>query len=524
LLYLFEDYVLDTERRELRRGGAAVAVEPRVFDLLAYVIENRQRVVSRDDLIARLWDGRIVSESAIASCINGVRSAIGDSGEAQRLIKTVPRKGIRFVGAVREEHGDPWAAAPTTGGEKPAGPTFPDRPSIVVLPFDNLDGEQVQDYLSDGITEDIITELSRFSELLVIACNSSFQYKGKAVDVRQVGRELGVRYVLQGSIRRSGDRVRISVQLVDAVTGAHRWAERYDRQFEDIFAIQDELTRTIAPILAAHVNQAEIERTLNKPPAAWQAYDYYLRAVHIQVPYYSSLKAADLYQVRGLLEQSLALDPEYARACVRLAWTHFAAWVNPLDGDHLSPAALDRAYQLARKAVELDPKLPDAHAFLGHALGRRGEHDAAIAAFERALALNPNFTDWRFAENLVYAGEPERAIAAIKRHMRLDPYYVPLAPVWLAVAHYVLKAYAQAVPPLQECVSRAPDLRTGHLWLAATYAQLGRLDEARSQAAEVLRIEPTWSNNGVGRRIYVFRRPEDAEHLLDGLHKAGLPD
>jgi adenylate cyclase len=524
LLYLFEDYVLDTERRELRRDGAAVAVEPRVFDLLAYVIENRQRVVSRDDLVARIWDGRIVSESAIASCINGVRSAVGDSGEAQRLIKTVPRKGIRFVGAVREEHGDPWAAAPTTGGEKPAGPTLPNRPSIVVLPFDNLNGEQAQDYFSDGITEDIITELSRFSELLVIACNSSFQYKGKAVDVRQVGRELGVRYVLQGSIRRSGDRVRISVQLVDAVTGAHRWAERYDRRFEDIFAIQDELTRTIAPILAAHVNQAEIERTLNKPPAAWQAYDYYLRAVHIQVPYYSSLKAADLYQVRGLLEQSLALDPEYARACVRLAWTHFAAWVNPLDGDHLSPAALDRAYQLARKAVELDPKLPDAHAFLGHALGRRGEHDAAIAAFERALALNPNFTDWRFAENLVYAGEPERAIASIKRHMRLDPYYVPLAPVWLAVAHYVLKAYAQAVPPLQECASRAPDLRTGHLWLAATYAQLGRLDEARSEAAEVLRIEPTWSNKGVGRRIYVFRRPEDAEHLLDGLRMAGLPD
>jgi adenylate cyclase len=179
---------------------------------------------------------------------------------------------------------------------------------------------------------------------------------------------------------------------------------------------------------------------------------------------------------------------------------------------------------LARKAVELDPKLPDAHAFLGHVLGRRGEHGAAVAAFDRALALNPNFTDWRLAENLLYAGEPVRAIEAIKRHMRLDPFYVPLAPVWLGVAHYLMKAYAEAMPPLQECVSRAPGLRTGHLWLAANYAQLGRLNDARAEAAEVLRIEPTWSNKNTGERIYVFRRPEDAEHLLDGLRKAGLPD
>ncbi len=184
-------------------------------------------------------------------------------------------------------------------------------------------------------------------------------------------------------------------------------------------------------------------------------------------------------------------------------------------GHHsLCSASMNRA-KLGRK---------DAHAFLGHVLGRRAEHDAAIAAFERAFTLNPSFTDWRFAENLVYAGEPVRAIAAIKRHMRLDPYYVPLAPVWLGVAHYVLEAYAEALPPLQECVSRAPDLRTGHLWLAATYAQCGKLEEARGEAAEVLRIEPTWSNKETGTRIYVFRRREDAEHLLVGLRKAGLPD
>ena len=234
-----------------------------------------------------------------------------------------------------------------------------------MLPLDNTSGDREQDYFSDGITEDIITELSRFSDLFVIAHNSSLQYKGKAVDVRQVGRELGVHYVLQGSIRRGGDRVRISVQLIDAVTGIHRWAERYERQLEDVFAVQDEVARTIVAILAAHVNKAEIERTLNKPPETWQAYDYYLRATDKHASFFSSYKAAELYEVRRLLEQSIAIDPNYARAYARLSWTHVSAWINPLDGDYLNPAALDRAYQLARKAVQLDPNLPQAHALSG---------------------------------------------------------------------------------------------------------------------------------------------------------------
>ena len=338
--YLFEDYALDTERRELRRGDAPVAIEPKVFDLLAYVIENRERVVSRDDLIAHVWGGRIVSEAALARCINGARSAIGDSGEAQRLIKTLPRKGLRFVGAVREEQAPSGSAADAAAGTERPAPTLalPDRPSIAVLPLDNLSGDKGQDYFSDGITEDIITELSRFSELFVIARNSSFQYKGKAVDVRQVGRELGVRYVLQGSIRRGGDRVRISVQLADAVTGAQRWAERYDRQLDDVFAVQDEVARTIVAILAAHVNKAEIERTLNKAPETWQAYDYYLRAADTHASFLSSFKAAELYEVRRLLEQSLAIDPNYARAYARLAGTHLMPWLIALDGDYLNPA------------------------------------------------------------------------------------------------------------------------------------------------------------------------------------------
>jgi adenylate cyclase len=526
VLYLFEDYALDTERRELRRDQALVAIEPKVFDLLAFVIENRQRVVSRDDLIARVWDGRIVSESALARCINGARSAIGDNGEAQRLIKTFQRKGLRFVGSVREEQQPSGVAHADGGAEKPTATlALPDRPSIAVLPLDNSSGDKEQDYFSDGITEDIITELSRFSDLFVIAHNSSLQYKGKAVDVRQVGRELGVHYVLQGSIRRGGDRVRISVQLLDAVSGIHRWAERYERQLDDVFAVQDEVARTIVALLAAHVNKAEIERTLNKPPETWQAYDYYLRAADRHASYWSSHKAAELYDVRRLLEQSIAIDPNYARAYARLSWTYLSAWINSLDGDFLNPAALDRAYQLACKAMQLDPNLPQAHSLLGHVLGKgRGEIEAALAAFERSMALNPNFTDWRFAETLVYAGDPARAIEALERHMRLDPFYVPLAPGLLGFAHYMLKQYPQALPVLRECVSRAPNVRGGHIWLAATYAQLGDVGKARAEAAEVLRIEPRWTIEGTGAPLNPFKRTQDAEHFFDGLRKAGLPE
>ena len=524
LRYLFDEYELNPDRRELRRAGTLVPVEPQVFDLLVHLVSNRERVVSKDDLITHVWNGRIVSESALFTRINMARAAIGDDGESQRLIKTFPRKGIRFVGAIREEQA-PSGEAPTTDADRPV-PTLPlpDRPSIAVLSLENVSGDREQDYFCDGITEDIITELSRFSDLFVIARNSSFQYKGRATDVRQVGRDLGVRYVLQGSIRRGGERVRISVQLIDALAGTHRWAERYDRHLEDVFSVQDEVARTIVGILAAHVNKAEIERTLNKPPETWQAYDYYLRAANTHTSFLSSYKGAELYEVRRLLEQSIAIDGSYARAYARLSWTHLQAWLISLDGDYLNPLALERAYQLARKAVQLDPNLPQAHAHLGHVLGRRREHEAALVEFERAMALNPNFTDWRFGEVLVYAGHPARAIEAVEQHMRLDPFYAPLAPGYLGLAHYMLNQYSQALPLLRECVSRAPDLRAGHCWLAATYAQLGNIEKARAEAAEALRIEPKFTIEGTQARLSSFKRTEDAEHYFDGMRKAGLPE
>jgi TolB-like protein len=248
LQFSFSDQILDVDRRELRRSGELIALEPQVFDLLVYLVENRDRVVSKDDLLEAVWGGRIVSESAMTSRITAVRKAVGDSGKAQRLIRTVPRKGMRFVGVVREEQ-KPAASidARPAATENPPGPllSLPDKPSIAVLPFANLNGDPEQEYFADGVVEEIITALSKIRWFFVIARNSSFSYQGRAVDVTQVGRELGVRYVIEGSVRKSGDRVRIAAQLIDTASGNHLWAERYDRELADIFAVQDDITERV---------------------------------------------------------------------------------------------------------------------------------------------------------------------------------------------------------------------------------------------------------------------------------------
>ena len=400
---------------------------------------------------------------------------------------------------------------------------LPDKPSIAVLPFENLSGDPKQEYFADGVSEDIITELSRFSDLFVIARNSSFKYKGKAVDVRQVGRDLGVRYALEGSIRRGGDRVRISAQLVDSGTGAHRWAERYDRELKDVFAIQDEVARTIAAILAAHVNKAEAERTLLKPPATWQAYDHYMRAAAAWASFQSSWKLDQLLETRRHLADSLKIDPKYARAYSLLASTHRVAWLNPVNDEYLSPAALDRAITLARTAIELDPNLPEAYAELAYNIIRKSDFDGSMVAAERAIALNPNFVDYRLAQVFYSVGQPTKAIEIAKAQMRLDPFHPHFAPLIAGIAYYLLKEYQGAQRWLREATGRAPNHQYGHAFLAAAYAQLGRVEDARSEAAEVLRVNPQYTI-GTQKQVSILKRLEDSDHLIDGLRKAGLPE
>jgi adenylate cyclase len=517
LIYTFDTYSLDTDRRELRRGGHLVRLEPQTFDLLEYLIRNREHVVNKDDLIVAIWHGRIISESTYSSRINAVRSAIGDNGKDQRLVRTLARKGVRFVGRVTVDQGPVSDGPPTAVG-------LPDKPSIAILPFANFGSEVGQNDFSDGITEDIITEVSRFSDLFVIAHKSSSRYRSNSVDAVEIGRDLGVRYILEGSVRRANDRVRITCQLIDAVTATHRWGNRYDRDLRDIFAVQDEVARAIATLLAVQVRRAELERALLKPPTTWQAHDYYLQAASALSAFMSSYDAEDLYNARRLLERSLSIETNDARAHALLADTYIISFQQPLDSDYINPIALDRAYRSAYQALEADPDSPPAHATVGYVLGFKRQHDISIAEFERAEMLNPNYTDWRFAMALVMAGDATRAIQVAHAHMRADPFYPAIAALWLGAAHYMLKKYSEALPHLREVIARAPNSRGGHLWSAANYAQLGLFEDARREAAEALRIDPTFSIEGAARiQAAVCRYREDSEHYLDGLRKAGLP-
>ncbi|HZC98480.1 MAG TPA: winged helix-turn-helix domain-containing protein, partial [Bradyrhizobium sp.] len=303
--FSFDHHTLDTDRRELRRDGALVSTQPQVFDLLIHLLRNRDHVVSRDDLISLVWGGRIVSDSTLDSRINAARNAIGDNGKEQRFIRTIPRKGLRFVGAVdgRSDSRQPAAAPREDASERPRPPlSLPDRPAIAVLPFDNMSGDRQQEYFSDGISEDIITALSKLRWFFVIARNSSFTYKGKAVHLKQVAAELGVRYVVEGSVRKSGDRVRITAQLNDTATGSHVWAERYDRDLVDVFAVQDEITDAIVTAIEPQIYAAEDFRSRRKPPNSVDAWDLVMRALS----HHWRVTRTDSAAAQLLLEKAIA--------------------------------------------------------------------------------------------------------------------------------------------------------------------------------------------------------------------------
>src|ERR1700709_1717436 len=319
-VFSFDNHTLDTSRRELRRGSELVATQPQVFDLLVHLLKHRDQVVSKDDLIALVWGGRIVSDSTLDSRINAARNAVGDNGKEQKLIRTFPRKGLRFVGAVnRHSDGGPPATALQEGAAQPQPAlALPDRPAIAVLPFDNMSDDQEQEYFSDGISEDIITALSKLRWFFVIARNSSFTYKGKPVHMKRVAAELGVRYVVEGSVRKSGDRVRITAQLNDTATGSHLWAEHYDRDLDDVFAVQDEITDAIVAAIEPQIYAAESFRARRKPPNSLDAWELVMRALS----HYWRVTGRDNVIAQELLEKAIAIDPQYGQALGVLATSH----------------------------------------------------------------------------------------------------------------------------------------------------------------------------------------------------------
>lgn len=519
--YEFDGFVLDPDRRELRRGGERAAVAPLVFDLLLYFVRHRERVISKDDLLDAVWDGRIVSESTLASHINAVRKAIGDSGSAQRLLKTMARKGFRFVGDVTEIDG---AQAPGALPVAQAGEALPlpDRPSIAVLPFLNLSGDPQQDYFVDGMVEDIILALSRSRWLFVIARNSSFTYKGRAVDVRQVGRELGVRYVLEGSVRRVANRVRITGQLIDTTSGMHLWGERFESVVDDIFELQDQITASVAGAIAPQVEFAEIERAKRKPTESLDAYDYYLRGLtnfHLSTREGIDAALPKFYK-------AIELDPEFAAAYGMAAgcfyWRKMNRWLDDRAADGAEAARLcERAVALGRNdAVALTRG--------GHAWPHfDGDLHTCVAHVDRALVLNPNLaTTWYLGGyQRVSLGEHDQAIAYFTRAMRLSPRDPETFQMHtgIAMSHMYSQRFDASLASLEQAAQELPNILRVAAFQAMAHALAGQIDQAREAMSHVRRLDPSLNLRNIDDWLLV-RRPQDFALATEGLRRAGLPE
>jgi adenylate cyclase len=401
--------------------------------------------------------------------------------------------------------------------EKMAFP-LPDKPSIAVLPFTNMSGDPKEEYFSDGITEEIITALSKVPRLFVIARNSTFTYKGKSVKVKQVSEELGVRYVLEGSVRRAGNKVRINAQLIDAITGHHLWAERYDRDLKNIFALQDEITLKIINALQVKLTEGERIIVFGKSTNNLEAYLKLLQAREYSNP---MTREGNLLH-RQVAEEAITLDPRCAVAYLILSATHlrdmFFGWSE-------SPEqSLSLAEELVRKAFTFDNSLGMAHAYLGRIYLTKKQHDQAMAEGERALALSPNddFVQAAFAISLYYSGKVEEAMMLYKKAIRLNPF----PPVWylwgLGSCYRDMGRYEEAIEEFKKALRLYPDSLPPHLGLAATYSLMGRQQEAHAETAEILRIDSKFSLNRHAMGFLFFKNQNDADRYMESLRKAGL--
>jgi adenylate cyclase len=412
--------------------------------------------------------------------------------------------------------------APAVAPDKPpaAAPvqSLPDKPSVVVLAFQNMSGDPEQEYFADGIAEDVITDLSKVSGLFVIARNSAFTYKGKAVNLQQVSRELGVRYVLEGSVRRAGNRVRVTAQLIDGTSGGHVWAERYDRELTDIFEVQDEVTGEIVAALKVHLTPAERRMVASRGTSSIDAYDRFLHGRQL----FWLVSRETNEQAQALFEEAIQLDPAFALAHAYLGFTHAVQCVNRWSAD--PEASIERAQQLVERALALDPMEAEAHYVQGVVhLWHHRQVDQAIADAERALALDPGFARGygSLGEALHYAGRSEEALEHFATMARLDPHYPGQYQHFLAQSLFALERFDDAVLTLQARLARQPHSDASRVLLAACYGHLGRAEEARAEWQEALRINPDYSIEH-RRQILPYKNPADFERVVEGLRKAGI--
>jgi TolB-like protein/Flp pilus assembly protein TadD len=521
VVFRFGDYVLDVEQRELRRGAEPIALEPQVFDLLVYLVRNRGRVVSKDDLIDSVWGGRIVSDSALTTRLNAARKAVNDSGAAQRVIRTVPRRGVRFIGEVSEEAEPAGAEVSPAGAEPPVAP----RLSIVVLPFANLSNDPDQQYFADGITGDLTTDLSRIPDMLVISRNTAFTYRSKPVDTRQIGRELGVRYVLEGEVQRSGNRVRVTAQLIDAETDAHLWAERFAGDAGDLFALQAEITNRIAVALDLELVDAAAARPIERADTR----DYILRgrATRLKPPSRENrAEAVDLF------ERALALDQDSVAA---QSWLAIALTARVLDFMADTAAAdIARAEDLVERALATSPRIPLVRFAKGQVLRAQHRYDEAILEYETAIALNRN---WANAYSHLgwckfLTGSTEEIIPAQEQAIRLSPRDPQIGLYYsrIGYAHLLRSRPNEAIIWLEKARNAAPALAYIRSRLSSAYALNGETARGVVELAEACRLvgDNRYSSIARLRAVEALGVPEvralvEATYFA-GLRKAGVPE
>lgn len=510
----FGPFRLDADAGILFCGAEPTPLGQRAVAVLALLAQRPGAPVSKEALMEAAWPGLVVEDSNLTVQVAAVRRVLDELAGAAAWIETLPRRGYRYVGpAIVAARPDP-----ATGLPAPPALGLPDKPSVAVLPFSNLSGDPEQDYFTDGMVDDIITGLSRINWLFVIARNSSFRYKGRAVDVKQVGRELGVRYVLEGSVRKALDRVRIAAHLIDVSTGAYVWGERYDRRSDDIFALQDEIALSVVGAIAPSLRRAEINRVRRKRPDSLDAYDLVLRAQ----PDVDSGMPEQVTRALALLERAIALEPDYALAHGNAAMCHHCLFLRA----GLQEVNRAASIRHARSAIIHGQDDALALTWAGFSIGMDG-HDrvAAFTALEAALAVSPSsaLTYILGSVMLGWGGEAERAIEWSERGVRLSPFdsWAWAAFDAQAMAHFHRGRYEDAAQAAYRSVQANPGHSITHVQLAGALARLGRLEEARAAAARVLELHPTFR---YGRQFQgVNCAPALAASLGEALRVAGLP-
>jgi TolB-like protein len=514
MIYEFGPFRLDADAEILFRGAEPIVLGQRAVALLRLLLQRAGVPVSKDALIEAAWQGLVIEDSNLTVQVAALRKVFDEAGGDGAWIETMPRRGYRYVGPTVVTDSSSAEAIPPT-----AALPLPDKPSVAVLPFTNLSSDPEQEYFADGMVEDIIAGLSRIKWLFVIARNSSFPFKGMLVDVKRVGRELGVRYLLQGSIRKEGSRVRISAQMIEAETGSHLWTERFDRSLNDLFALQDEIALNVVSAIEPSLRRAEVERVKRKRPDSLDAYDLVLQAQ----PDVNSGMPAQVTKALVYLKRALALDPDYALAHAFAAMCHHCLFLR----DGLREEERSASIRHAQAAITHGQDDALALTLAGFSIGMDGhEHDAAFTAFEAALAVSPSSALTYILGSVIYAwtGKNERGVEWAERGLRLSPFdpWAFAAFHSLMLGNFQRGRYAEAASAAHKAIQCNPAHSISYMLLTASLAKLGRLEEAKAAAASVLELQPAFHFRQ--QFAGVDCAPALAATLGDALRATGLPE